>query len=217
MVVQVCNLALIGTARKRYLLVPWHVAVACGMDEDSRNLVHAEDVLARLGARAGECWVGTIGADGSDATHNLIVWPMRMLHHVFTFRGEAVGHGVPNERRSERVTDLTAASRVTGVTAAAASAAATVSSPPPRQRQPTSACAIDGANEGKAKALYLGIGTYVFDETRMPQLLEALREASETSPSWRGHFRSESACREFTAWYERHATTDAAPRVSAKN
>jgi hypothetical protein len=51
----VCNLALSGTARKRYLLVPWSVARSYGMDEHSAGLLHAEDVLVRIGGRASEC------------------------------------------------------------------------------------------------------------------------------------------------------------------
>ena len=163
----VCNLALLGTARKRYLLVPWRIAVECGMDEDpSRSLVHAEEVLARLGSRAAECWVATIGAG---AQHNVILWPMRMLHHVWTFRGEDGTAGRTTDSEGSRQPDW----------------------------------AVEGAEEGPRRSLYLGIGTYVFDHARMPPLVEALREASAASPSWRAHFGTERACSEFTEWYAR--------------
>ena len=55
---------------------------------------------------------------------------------------------------------------------------------------------IMGSEEGAdtRRALYLGIGSYVFYEAQLAQLLQDL-VGSRNSPSWLAHFRGDKAVR----------------------
>jgi hypothetical protein len=76
-----CNVALGGCAVKDYLLIPFTVALACGLTEGDHRLLTWDAVLTALGPCAADCWRATIGAD---AEHNCVLWPSRMLHLVVT-------------------------------------------------------------------------------------------------------------------------------------